>query len=279
MTEFVAELQLFLEQLPARVVHATILVVVAVLVFLVIYYLTGYAKRATRRVIVRGQPEGDETLARAGTRIVGIAGTTLAILVSLTILGIDIGGLMAALGLSTLVLGFALKDTIEQAITGTLLLIQRPFHVGDVIQVEGLEGSVVDVAIRTTNIRTVDGLHALIPNNKIYQGVIKNKSHYSARRLTLALGLGPVCELSAAHGALLEAVSQAPGVLPDPPPVVAFEGWEQETVRTIVQFWVETAGDPGIVQTAVTQSICDAAQKTGLDVRSAVQSVVLTRMV
>jgi small-conductance mechanosensitive channel len=274
MSEYAAELQQFLAELPAHVVRAILLVVVAVLVFLIIYHLTRLAKRTTRRLIIKSQPEGSETLALAGTRIVGIAGVTLGVLASLTIVGIDVGGVMAALGLSTLVLGFALKDIIEQAITGVLLLVQRPFRVGDTIQVEGIEGSVVDVAIRTTNIKTVDGVHALIPNNKIYHSVIKNKSYYSSRRLVLAVGLGPGCELSEAHRALSVAVSQAPGVLADPPSVVAFEGWEQETVRTTLQFWIDSASDSAPIQTAVTQAVHEAAGRIGLDVRSAVQSVV-----
>jgi small conductance mechanosensitive channel len=275
MTEFIAELRQFLEHLPAQILHGVVVVVAAVLVFIILYRLTGYIQRLADRLITRRHPEGGETLARAGARIVWIAGVALSTVVSLGILGIDLGALMAALGLSTLVLGFALKDIIEQAITGTLLLLQRPFRVGDIIQVEGIEGSVVDVAVRTTNLRTFDGIQALIPNNKIYQSVIKNKSYYPARRLALVFGLGSGSDLAAAHGAMLGAVAHVPGVLADPAPEVAFEGWEQDAIRTSVLFWIKSADDPVAMQTAVTQAILDAARHAGLEVRSATPPVVL----
>ena len=275
MTEFSAELGQFLEQLPVLIVHAVVVVAMAVLVFVIGRRLTGFAQGLAHRYITRRHPEGGETLARAGVRVVGIAGIALSTVVSLRILGIDVGALMAALGISTLVLGFALKDTIEQAITGTLLLIQRPFRVGDVIQVEGVEGSVVDVAIRTTNIQTPDGIQAVIPNNRIYQSVIRNKSFYPARRHALVFGLSPTSDLAAAHDVMLGAVARVSGVLADPVPMVTFEGWEQDAIRTSVLFWIQSADDSAQMRTAVTQAVLDAARRAGLDVHSAAQSVVV----
>ncbi len=275
MTEFSAELGQFLEHLPEQIVHAVVVVVVAVVVFFVGYRLTEFAQRRAHRFITRTHPEGGETLARAGARIVRIAGIVLSTIVSLRILGIDVGALMTAMGISTLVLGFALKDIIEQAITGTLLLIQHPFRVGDIIQVEGIEGSVVDVAIRTTNIQTSDGIRALIPNNRIYQGVIRNRSYYPARRCALVFGLSPASDLAAAHEAMLGAVAPVSGVLAEPAPVVAFEGWEQDAIRTSVFFWIQSADDSAQMRTAVTQAVLDAARRAGLDVSSATQSVVV----
>lgn len=267
MTDFVAEAQQFLAHLPGYLLRSLVLGLGALLVFFVAYRLTDYAQRVAYRIVKRRRPEGGETLARAGGRIVWIVGLVVSIILTLRVLGVNFGALLAALGLSTVVLGLALKDVIEQAVTGTLLLVQRPFHVGDTIQVEGVEGTVVDVAVRTTNIRTFDGVHALIPNNKVYQSVIKNKSYYPARRFGLDFGLEPGSDLAAARDRVLAAVARVPGVLPDPAPVVAFEGWEQDSIRTTVRFWVNTTDDPVAVQTAATQSILGALRAAGLGVR------------
>jgi small-conductance mechanosensitive channel len=105
--------------------------------------------------------------------------------------------------------------------------------------------------------------------------VIKNKTHYPSRRLTLTFGLGPGCDLAAAHTALLAAVARVPGVLPAPPPVVAFQGWEQEGVRTNVQFWIEMNSDGPTMETAVTQAILEESRRSGLELRSTGQSIVL----
>ena len=110
---------------------------------------------------------------------------------TLSTMGVDIGALVAALGLTSLAVGLALKDTIENAITGVLLLIQRPFKVGDVIKVSDVTGTVADVAIRTTNIKTFDGLHVLIPNRHVYNEVITNWTYYPTRRVTVTVASGP----------------------------------------------------------------------------------------
>jgi small-conductance mechanosensitive channel len=74
---------------------------------------------------------------------------------------------------------------------------------------------------------------------------------------------------------MLNAVARVSGVLADPVPVVAFEGWEQDAIRTSVLFWIQSADDSAQMRTAVTQAVLDAARRAGLDVCSATQSVVL----
>ena len=123
-------------------------------------------------------PPAAITVEHALSRVIAIVGITLSLLTALSTMGVDINALIAALGLTSLAIGLALKDTIENAITGVLLLIQRPFKVGDVIQVASVTGTVADVAIRTTKIKSVDGLHVLIPNRHVYDAVITNWSYY-----------------------------------------------------------------------------------------------------
>ena len=120
------------------------------------------------------------------------------------------------------------------ALPDTLLLFQRPFKVGDVVEIDNVEGVVTDVDIRTTNVRSFDGVHVLIPNNRVFQAVIRNKSHYTARRFEVELNIGTNKDLAGANRVLLDAVKDVPGVLHEPAPAVTFENFTDSAVRTLL---------------------------------------------
>ena len=248
-------------------------VIVGLLVFALGYLIT----RLVQYVVVRAvrRTPGGVTVERALSRVIAIAGITLAFLTALSTMGVDINALIAALGLTSLAIGLALKDTIENAITGVLLLIQRPFKVGDVIKVGDVTGTVVDVAIRTTNVKTFDGLHVLIPSRHVYNEVITNWTYYPQRRLTITIGVAYETDLAHAHRMLSEAVAAVPGVLAEPAPLVTFEGFDESSIRMVFRFWIEwqktNAAD---LQTQLTQVIMEVARREGIDIPTAIRAVI-----
>ena len=217
------------------------LLVQRLIVGLIVFAL-GYAiTRLIQYLVVRAvrRTPGGTAVEHALSRVIAIAGITLSLLTAFSTMGVDINALIAALGLTSLAIGLALKDTIENAITGVLLLIQRPFKVGDVIQVASVTGTVADVAIRTTKIRSVDGLHVLIPNRHVYDAVITNWSYYPQRRVTMTVGVAYETDLARAYRALSDAVTTTPGVLAEPEPAVSFEGFDESSIRMVFRFWIE----------------------------------------
>jgi small conductance mechanosensitive channel len=246
---------------------------VGLIVFAIGYGLTRLMQVVVVRAVHR-TPAG-ATVEHALSRVIGISGITLAFLTALATMGIDIGALVAALGLTSLAIGLALKDTIENAITGVLLLIQRPFKVGDVIKVSDVMGTVADVAIRTTNIKTLDGLHVLIPNRHVYNEVITNWSYYPTRRVTLTVGVAYETDLARAYRVLSEAVAAAPGVLAEPAVQVSFEGFDESSIRMVFRFWIEwQTTSPIDIQTQVTQVILDVARREGINIPFPIRTVV-----
>lgn len=250
------QLQQFIAELPIRIIGFVIQLVLAALLFWIILWITRFLQGVARKFLKRTRPDESEVLDKAIGRIIYIAGVTLAAFTALALLGINVSTLLASLGITSLVLGFALKDTIEQAISGTLLLFQRPFKVGDVIEIDNVEGVVTDVDIRTTNLRTLDGVHVLIPNNRVFQAVIRNKSHYKARRFEMTLTISTNNDLAGANRAMLAAVTTVPGVLAEPAPSVAFDNFTDSAVRTVVRYWVDTTmSDAQATRNAVTRAI------------------------
>lgn len=269
-------IQEFAAGLPEQILGLLFSAAVALIVFLIGYRLTKWAERWSERVVRRAQPEDNDLLVRAVRRIVFISGLGGTAIVALGAMGVNVSALIAGLGLTSAALAFALKDTIEQAITGVVLLFQRPFKVGDIIEVEGVEGVVEDISIRTTNLKTFDGLHVLIPNNRVYQGIIRNKSHYSSRRGMLTMGIAYENDLEAAHHTIAAAVTNTPGVLAEPAPIVSFEGFEVNGLRAVIRYWFEPAKTDGLnLQTALTESVMLATAGEGIRIPQPAQAVMV----
>jgi small-conductance mechanosensitive channel len=269
-------LQQLLYDLPPKVLNLLFSVIVALIVFFIGYKLTRWAERYSEVVVKRAQPNDNDLLVRAIRRIVFIGGLGGTAIVALGMLGVNVSALIAGLGLTSAALAFALKDTIEQAITGVVLLFQRPFKVGDIIEVEGVEGVVEDISIRTTNIKTFDGLQVLVPNNRVYQGIIRNKSHYASRRGMLTMGIAYENDLTAAHATILQAVSNTPGVLADPAPNVSFEAFEINGLRAAIRYWFEPATTDGLkLQTTIMESVMIATSGQGIRIPQPAQAVML----
>jgi small-conductance mechanosensitive channel len=247
---------------------------IGLIVFAIGFGLTRLMQVVVVRAVHR-TPAG-VTVEHALSRVISISGITLAFLTALATMGIDIGALIAALGLTSLAIGLALKDTIENAITGVLLLIQRPFKVGDVIKVSDVMGTVSDVAIRTTNIKTLDGLHVLIPNRHVYNEVITNWSYYPTRRVTITVGVAYDTDLARAYRVLSEAVAATPGVLAEPALTVSFEGFDESSIRMVFRFWVEwQTSSPSAIQTQLTQVFMDVARREGISIPFPIRTVIL----
>jgi small-conductance mechanosensitive channel len=270
--DFFARLQEELTRLVDSVTVALPRVVLGLIIFLIGFLAMRLIQRAAVRAIQR-TPAG-LAVERLVSRAIAIVGITLSTLTALATMGVDVGAALAALGLGTLAIGLALKDTIENTITGVLLLIQRPFQVGDLIKVGETLGTVTDVAIRTTNIRTLDGLHVLIPNRLVYNEVITNWSYYPTRRITATVGVAYDTDLSKAYRVLKEAIVSTPGVLADPAPLISFEAFDANSIRMVFRFWINwQATNPTDAQTDVTQAIMDAARREGIPIPFPIRTV------
>lgn len=244
------------------------------IVFVFGYILT----RIARRTIIHAIEDTPAGLAveRALARVTTIVGVTLSAVGALATMGVDVGGVVAGLGLTGLAVGLALKDTIENAITGVLLLIQHPFQVDDIIKVDDIMGVVTEVAIRTTNIKTFDGLQVLIPNSRVYNNVVTNWTHYPTRRLAMTVGVAYDTDLPKAYRALTETVLATPGVLSDPAPLVSFEGFDDSSIRMVFRFWINWKDtSPLAAQTDFIQSVMDTARREGIDIPFPIRTVYL----
>jgi len=173
---------------------------------------------------------------------------------------------LAGLGIVGIAIGFALQDIVKQFAAGVLLLMLRPFHIGDSVKIGDFEGRVTQVQLRATVLKTANGDEVLIPNADVYTTPITNNSRYQLRRQDIPLSLIPELELAQTRAALARAVQTVAGVVDNPAPAIVATGVDGQAIKLEVRFWVdERASGAEEVRTAVIAAVQKAIERSGDD--------------
>ncbi|MEW6566560.1 MAG: mechanosensitive ion channel [Chloroflexota bacterium] len=151
-----------------------------------------------------------------------------------------LNSLIAGLGIAGFTIGFALQDVAKNFIAGLLLLLQKPFQIGEAIEVAGYGGSVLGITLRSTELRTWDGRHVILPNAEVLSQPIVNFSRGPVRRVDLTVALTHGSDLNKTSRAALAALGRIPGLLEDPAPQVAFREFADRAIILTAYYWVDT---------------------------------------
>jgi small-conductance mechanosensitive channel len=172
-----------------------------------------------------------------------VQGTILVIGVILALSVLDASGLVStvlgAAGLLGLALSFALRDTVENYIASILLSLRQPFEPNDEVMIEGHEGRVIRLTSRATVLLTLEGNHIRIPNAIVFKGMIVNYTRKPERRFDFKVGVDTEADLLAAQELAVATLSQADGVLDDPPPASRVDELGDSSVVLWVGGWVD----------------------------------------
>jgi small conductance mechanosensitive channel len=214
------------------------LFVVAVLVVLVAWWLGRVVFSITRKVLARTSTAGHVDLLVARFAKAGVI--TVGLVVALSVVGVNLGALVASLGLVGLTISLALKDVLANYVSGVMLLLQGPFKVGDTIVVDGIEGTVTDVTARSTALRSGDGRIVHIPNMTVFGATVTNVTAEPVRRFEISLTVPADGDLASGRGVVLAAVTDVKGVLPDPAADAQVATVGAAWARVVAHGWVDT---------------------------------------
>lgn len=164
----------------------------------------------------------------------GIAG--LFAISALHQLGIELSVLLGAAGVLTVAIGFAAQTAASNFVSGVFLLGERPFEVGETIQVGDTTGAVLSIDALSIRLRTFDNLLVRIPNESVMKSQVVNFTRFPIRRHDLRLRVDPVVDLETLESVLL-AAAEAPVVLSEPTPVVIFHGWSEAGLEVQLSAW------------------------------------------
>ncbi|MBG0758950.1 mechanosensitive ion channel protein MscS [Vibrio cidicii] len=164
----------------------------------------------------------------------------IGILIGLSQFGFNLAPVLTGFGIAGVIIGFALQDTLSNFAAGMMLLIYRPFDVGDFVHAGGVDGKVSHMSLVNTTIRTFDNQIIIVPNSKIWGEVIKNVTHEKIRRVDMVFGIGYTDNLLKAEAVLTDIVKSHPAVLRSPEPNIKVHMLNTSSVDFIVRPWVKT---------------------------------------
>ncbi len=224
------------EMILASLPHLLAGAIVLVLFWLIAKLLRGLFNRATRKT------QMDIRIRILVSRAIVASIYVIGIFAALSIIfpSFSFSSLITGLGVTSVVIGIAARDIVNNVISGILILWQRPFQIGDHIIVGSEQGKVEFIAVRTTNLRTDDGELILIPNGALYTSAITIREAGEHRRMTLSLCLPYTVDLDNAEAIILDAVRSTKSVVSDPHPQVLASEMLPDGIKVDAAFWLNT---------------------------------------
>jgi small conductance mechanosensitive channel len=150
------------------------------------------------------------------------------------------GDLIAGLGITSVAIGFAFKDVLQNFFAGILILWRRPFIVGDEIKVGVYEGTVEEITTRSTRVKTYEGERAVLPNGNVYTNAVLVRTAYKNRRIRLRVGIGYQDSIERARSVIHKVLQETEGVLQEPAPLVFVAELAPSSVNFNVFFWTNS---------------------------------------
>ncbi len=245
-------------------------------VFFLILFATRLLAKLTRKVVLKAvvQPHlrmsklMQDFFVSMSSKLIYFIG----ILIAFSKVGLDLAPVLTGFGVAGIIIGFALQDTLSNFASGMMLLIYRPFDVGDLVEAGGVTGKVSSMSLVNTTIKTFDNQIIILPNSKIWGDVIKNVTHERLRRVDMVFGIGYEDSIEKAEKILAEIVDAHPAALKKPEPNIRVHVLGASSVDFIVRPWVKT-DDYWDVYWDVTREVKLRFDKEGISIPFAQQDV------
>ncbi|MEK6703739.1 MAG: mechanosensitive ion channel domain-containing protein [Planctomycetota bacterium] len=220
-------------------------ILAAIVIVVVAWIVAGSVRRLVRQST--GRTHLDLTIAKFLANAAWWGILVLAMVTAMGQLGVQTANFTAVLAATGLAIGLAFQSTLSNFASGVILLVFRPFKVGDAVNIAGQAGSVNEVGLFMTEIDTADGRRIVLPNSQISGNVIENTSHHSRRRAEVIASTIYDTDLDTTRAVLEAAVRRVPGILTDPAPEVAITAMSPASVQWAVRAWA-TREQLGVVQ-------------------------------
>ena len=236
--------------------------VASIIVILIFWFLSIVFKKVVYKLL--GSRSRHQNLVKVFQRVGGALIIFIGFMIAMVIAvpGFTPAKLIGALGIGSVAIGFAFKDIFQNLLSGILLLISEPFRIGDQIVSGDYEGTVEDIKIRATTIKTYDGRQVVIPNSDLYTSALTVNTAYKQRRLQVAVGIGYEDDIEAAKAEILHALDKVESVSKKAQPSVIATGFGDSTIDLMVRWFIEDGTQANKV-TSIHQVIVEI--KSALD--------------
>ena len=211
----------------------------AIAILTVGWIAAGWASRATERALSKAK-RIDITLQRFFGSLVRYAVIVFTVLATLQQFGVQTTSLLAVLGAAGLAIGLAIQGTLSNVASGVMLLIFRPFAVGDFIEAGSVAGTVTNLGLFTTELRTADGIYIVCPNTEFWGKPLTNFSRNATRRIQIILGIDYGDSIDLAIETAKKVIDAEPLALKEPAPQIVVGEMAESSINIFVRVWANT---------------------------------------
>jgi len=252
-----------METLNQFVVTYGLKIIGAILILIIGRIIAGTVRRFLRKGL---------TKAKVDAALVGFFGTlaytlvmVFAVLAALAKFGVQTASFVAIMGAAGFAVGFAMQGSLGNFAAGVMLLVFRPFKVGDYVDAGGTAGTVKDIQLFTTILATPDNVKVIAPNGAIFGATIKNFSGYDTRRVDLVIGIAYDSPIQKAKEIMEDLIKKDERTLDDPPMQIAVAELADSSVNFVVRMWVKKEDYWG-VKFDMTRAIKEAFDEAGIEI-------------
>jgi len=260
----------FVEQIPYFVA--------SIIVILIFWFLSIVFKKIVHKLL--GSRSRHQNLVKVFQRVGGALIFFIGFMIAMVIAvpGFTPAKLIGALGIGSVAIGFAFKDIFQNLLSGILLLISEPFRIGDQIVSGEYEGTVEDIKIRATTIRTYDGRQVVIPNSDLYTSALTVNTAYKQRRLQVAVGIGYEDDIEAAKAEIIKALDKIESVSKKATPSVIATGFGGSSIDLMVRWFIEDGTQANKVASIhqVIVGIKDSLDAAGVNIPFPIRTIDLS---
>jgi small conductance mechanosensitive channel len=232
-----------------------------------IFILGRWAAKIVVSMVRKGlaKTEMEDTLERFLCNILSAVLTTVVLIAAIGALGVETTSLLAVLGAAGLAIGLALQGSLSNFASGVLIVMFRPYQVGDFIDAAGVAGTVIEVQIFTTIIHTGDNKKIIVPNSQIMNGIITNYSGNDTRRVDLVFGCGYDDDIDKVYKVLQDIIDSDDRILQEPAPSIVLNTLADSSVNFNVRPWVNSSDYWG-VHNDITEQVKRKFDEAGLNI-------------
>ncbi len=236
----------------------------ALVILILGWMIAGFVGRMVRNR-VNANPRIDQTIGNFAASMVRWVILLMVLVAVLGLFGIQATSLVAVLGAATLAIGMALQGTLSDLAAGFMLILFRPYKLGDYVDIAGTSGTVKDINLFFTELATPDNIQIIVPNGQSWGAIIRNFSHHDTRRVDVTFGIDYGDDIEAAKAVILSQVAADSRVLGDPEPWVRVTNLGDSSVDLTLRVWC-VAADFWDVKFHLTQAVKEAFDANGISI-------------
>lgn len=211
-------------------------VIGAIVILIIGRIAAGIARKMVRKLLDKYKI--DPTIVSFAGSLIYVLILVFAVVAALSKFGVQTASFIAVLGAAGFAVGFALQGSLANFAAGVLILVFRPYKVGDYIDAAGVAGTVKEIKLFTTYLATPDNVKIMVPNGKVYGDIIKNYSTHDTRRVDLAVGISYGSSIQKAMEVVMNLTREDERILSDPPAQIAVSEMADSSVKFVVRPWV-----------------------------------------